>query len=646
MEKQYETNLLWRDKVSHLRTRMCVFAGYVLLNIAVISLIFTLPDRNDVDTASKVLSAIAGAISILYFAYFDIKDYLAARKKYYKVPVSAFFTDRRLELTKTLTLIYLQWYNRDCKVPIMIYDNIGQNGKTEFLKKLEFVLKNKKHLKRIYDNLETSSQASLTFYQFKSTMKNIGYVFRCPGDIASEYIENLPKARRNKINILIIDGIDNPENYTVPDYKIIYALPYTIAPDKVNNITSVQLDAFTADHVARYMLLRGRSISDAAARAIVDMTGGSISKLIYNLNDHNLDYDLVAMAEGKGKTPIEVDIDNIERMMDVGNYCGAETKLDELWKCETDTFLNNYKLQYTFLLSKARVLHLLNRYSEAITVVDGIMNSDCVKFDYDNRILMNKIHYMKHIGEFEKAIALASSISGFPGYKLLSLNILSYLDELLKLPHTGTLTSALGYGKITYFANVLQGIIAEMRSATLSGDAYEYYNRYSDIAEYLIGINSAATAGTPITAVVPTAVTTSRALVISTSQASRLTANDRFIAAEIKRVNIHKSSMGVAAKTAELNTLIRDYENIYFQAVHNHDFNLLSQVIAIIVYLNNVYGIVSCITTDAAATKAQCISKEMYFNADIFTGLLEIINNTTNRAYYIELFDNVPFIIL
>lgn len=646
MDKRSVSSLLYPGQKIKSGVRLTVFSLYVLFSVTTIILIWETVDKLNLDygiqLALKILPTIASITSTAYFAFFDLYDYIKLRKIYYSESKQRLFVGRRIELRKSIDFMCKYWLEGD-NCPLYICERSPRAGETEFLKKLESVLKNKRRssFSRLCEECGISDINKVDL--FKKLKKKIGYVFLIENGNFASTIDNLPSGKANKINVLLVDepsAYKQHRNVVAKGYFFVYIKPYPDCLSYLSAPDAVTLDTFSAKDVQDYMFAKGINISDTEANIIVQITDGNINKLQINLDASPMYFDLIAFVRHDYVCAITSALQKILSQMSVGMYEKSEKDLDELFARHETLICNNNKLFFDWTMAKAQVVHLLNRYSEALAELTKIQGAEFGPFhDYpDNTIASRRCHYVKHTGDFDFAIAIANYL---PDYKSLSLNILAYISKLFDCASAKSLSSALG-GDVAKYADRLDVLLKSIGGAT-RGASYEYYSRYCDVARYLIAAHNNPEEIHSLTA---TDSDIKSALAISLSTNSRLQLNDQFIICELERINLLKdATLSPSNKKALLLALSIRYDNLRSEALKNHDYNLQSQTECMLFYLNRVQGI-KTIDINIVDTKTQCLQKGMNFNAKLCSGLIEIVNETANKNYYIELFNEIPFVIL
>ena len=131
MEKISEKNLLYPSVKLRLSVRAFVFTTYFAVSI-IAALTFLYMEKATTENTGKVileiLTVFAPVISAMYFAFFDLYDYIKARQYYYQVSVSQYFVGRRLELSKSIEYIYKSWYRNSFSTPLCIVCDISSKS--------------------------------------------------------------------------------------------------------------------------------------------------------------------------------------------------------------------------------------------------------------------------------------------------------------------------------------------------------------------------------------------------------------------------------------------------------------------------------------------------------------------------------------
>lgn len=628
---------------------------------------FTSPKKINVNVA-EILSLAFALFGIAINMLNYVLKYREQCRIYMSVPVKSFYVTRKSEKNAIIRCIYEKWLEEKASDPIILFSAQSDGtGKSSLLKELEYFFK---HKRKMLKNLRSQiCKNAPEFLHLKKIKKKLRYVFSL--DAAGDYesvILSLPKARKNKLNIVLVDNVINISDIADAlkncDYYGIFA-----TKGKTNISTStpycIEVHALSAEEIQNYFR-RMIKLDNAEAVAIKNMTGGSPKKIEYNLRNPEIGGHIADIAMRKYKTEFQEKLDDVSEILTHGNYAQAENALNNLGEKYGELLQNNYLLNYDYTILKADVLHLLNNYIPAQKKLDILYCKEYSVYDNDNTVDQRYAHYYKHMGKFDDAIDLMKKCN--KKYKLISLNILSILSDLLNYDGHDLDARIIAYKAVPsgaageYLADLNE--IYKFYSAfpQLTNTAYEYYHRYYDIADWLKQYNNKGYG--KIKCINP--YLAKNAFYVMQSRADRLEANDRFIIAEMDRVNFIQTNPANLAD--KLKSLIPEYLYIWYLSIKNHDYNLQSEVEAILFYLEKVYNINNNLNIDIAKVKRKCTEKNMYFNAKICSALLDIVNKSVHCAnsagtitangaantatsvtveeYYKDLFAKIPFIIL
>ena len=627
---------------------MMVSIVFFLISIGVSIAFFCYTDEKDTGTIGGFVTALIGFAVNFTLNVYQLHCF---RREYYSVPQAVYKLDQSETVNEVVGKIEELWLcdRKRTKVctnniaePIIIAGkSVAGTGKTSFLRKLELELKQKKRSE----------------IQIGKVRRKLGKIFAFDindGDIES-FLQKLPNVKLEcRLNIIIVDNVINYK--TIADaisdkgYFSIFAVNKSVDFTDENVVKLKELDK---DQTQKYLECRtNRKVCSEIAEKFIQMTGGSIKKLDFNCNYDEIIKNYADFATNNYKIAMQRELSAIETKLVRGEYVVAESELCALQQKYSDLINNNYMLEFEYILKYADALHLLNKYRMAIWEISKLIDKTKSEaqgevvllpqyqpFNNDYQVEVALAHYYKHKGKFDIAICIEKQTG--KKRKLMSLYLLKALDYLLKYDSNKTLDD-----RVSSLRNYFNCHIKEF--SDLNGgtaDDQQYFYRYWDIYEWFSEYCNNGYAN--INKCLPE---NSEYAYENFSRGKRLEANDMFVKAEITRVALIKSQP--ANYLNKLSELVPDYVHIWALALHNHDYNLQSQVEAILYYLETVYKIHNSLSIDIAAVKQRCIEKEMGFNQNICHALLQIKNRVSTPSsikpcdYFKELFDRIPFIIL
>lgn len=633
------------------RTNRFMLIGSLILSFVAAGLatmFFILTDYKNMATVGSFVSAVFGlSINIALNSY----QYHCFRKEYYSVPQPIYKLDHGETVDAVVDKINRFWLcdhgirkvcRKNLSKPIIIAGkSVVGTGKTSFLRELELKLKRKK-------------RADIKLGRVRRKLGKI-FAFDANDCDVESFLQELPdKKSRFWINIIIVDNVTNCK--TIADafgqkgYFSILAANKSI---NLNDKNVVELKALDKEQTKQYLEFRtDPNVDLKVAEKFLQMTGGSIKKLDFNCNYDEIVKNCAGFATNAYKIAMQRELSEIETKLVRGEYSIAESELRALQQKYNDLINNNYMLEFEYVLKYADTLHLLNKYRMAIWEISKLIDKDKSQqqgkvvilpqyqpFNQDYQVEIALAHYYKHKGRFDDAISIEKQTH--KKCKLMSLYLLKTLDYLLQDGGNKTLDD-----RVSSLHNAFDCYIKDF--SNLNGGTateQEYYYRYWDVYEWFGEYSNNGYA--QICKCTPD---NSEKAYANFSRGKRLEANDMFVKAEITRVALIKKQPGNL--TSKLKDLVPCYIHIWALALRNHDYNLQSQVEAILYYLEVVYKIPNSLAIDIAAVKQRCIEKEMEFNQSICHALLQIKNKVSVPSgikpcdYFRELFDKIPFIIL
>lgn len=495
------------------------------------------------------------------------------------------FTDRNDIVADVIKALKDEYPNR------MYYSIITTErsgiGKTQLLFKLGQIFTDKNSQNKWLEENDIMREYSKLF-------KKIGKVhfITWESDNTISEILNLSYIKK-KINIVLIDDFE--ENTPISfDKKFFYIFCRKSLDDSetmVQNFTNEDINDF-------YSKRFGKKLNDTELERLQNYSGGNPSILNVVLKNKEKFEQFLKMDEN---------IFKLQNFMEEGNYRAARKFIDNLGSYD----VGKLKKEYQFEFLKAELLHLENKYQNALSKFEFLRDAYLDDSSKISEIIERIAHVKKHLGDFKGAIRDLNSCPTFSiaekDNKLLSLYLLDYVHE----EHEKSLIEA---------TNILQRMA--FKEQLYINDNKDNFHTYEAVRlcyekQYAFAHKSI---DIPINKY--------------ELKKSRYVNNCYFIKAEIYRLD-------------------GDYENAYkyYQKCldafdFNGDFDILTITYALIKYLSKKSGIYYAVRDlDFNDLKKKSENLEMMFNLGILQKVSVYIEDPTMKKPLEKYFDNHIFFI-
>ena len=333
------------------------------------------------------------------------------------------FTDRVDDINEILNLI-------NCGENfIIISDDNKIKGKTWLSKKICDYINHPKDASN-YSVKRCNKKKAFYFDLKNNDMKEMELKF-LSGDVDSntvcvfDHCENslisTIKSKQNNLHfssIVIFKYIDK-KAYTYNNIKV-----YNVSSFPINKISELQSkiqDLYTQID----------DLSKNDMETLYNLTDGNIEKISFMLNSQETVLWIKQKTHNQ-TTDYDEKIDKIQIDLFNGSYQKAYSSIMELYNSDKACINANNDYYYKFMLLKADCLHLLNKYDDAIQILETVISKNNFSaYNLDSTFKLKLGHFYKHIWESNQSIDILNSISNTSAY-IEMLGILSckyFIDE-------------------------------------------------------------------------------------------------------------------------------------------------------------------------------------------------------------------------
>lgn len=519
---------------------MCAYIVSVL-GVAGISIGTNIQDNRDIK--SSILIMLVVLIPAGYSLIPLIKEAkLGANRSKYRL-TNEIFTDRKDDLKHLLNILSSQDHRIEIK------------GKEESCGKTWLAM-------RLCDYINNPKDKLLRYPDIKFPYKRAFYfdLLNCNSEKIDDFFKSniiVPK------DVIIFDHVEDIEKLISVQEQYHFQMVYVMKQQVEIDFSSHYISKFNIENMEilhdkiRSTYPNLDELTKKEFDKLYDLTNGNIGRISGVLGEQKSIKWLKDIANGS-KTEYDIELDKIQIELFVGHYKTAEDKLNDFNSKYGKAMKSIMDIKYKYLLMLSDCKHLLNDYTDALSVLSLIETQDYIVYNKNYEIELHKAHYCKHLWRCDEALGILRNI-----------NKVSY----------SAIVDSLGILAAKYFINDLHVDFSDKSSievyknyyicaenSNLSHTQADEYKlmRHKAVYEYYVNGNS------DLTELISHA---NKIIAIYNAENNRLLANAYFIQGEIYR-------------------LFKDFDNaiISYKNCLNitHDNNIMIQVNLMVYYLKYV----------------------------------------------------------
>ena len=546
----------------------------ILINCIIIGLFgFGLFSKNILKDDQLWIGSICEGISFIYTVAVSVINWWDNSQD--SLIPTTYFVDRQSTIEELVKRLYSIIIEKDKeKVISIICDSTPGIGKSEILLKFRQILQNKRTAK---DYIVDKS----IYKKYRLIKRKIGKVYLTDylGDRTIDYINNLPYII-NAYNIVLVDNLPQIQhNKFDKHFIIVYCKTLSVIEEyDHNNILLPHLS--TPDIALLYKKKFGIPIQNKLLKKVTEYANGDLSKInaIFSskeaLNDFEQNSDFIF---------------ELKMHMQTGNYPMARRIINGMTSSQKSMLEKREDDYYSFSFICADLLHLENKYYQALNAFDQLRITYLSVATRQIQIIEKISHIKKHLGDFSGAI---NELKRLPRELRISKSVSLLLLSYSQYHNIQDLMSA------KECLNIMES--EKEKYITKAKDSFHTYQAVVFIYEYKYNLAHN---------------TINIAINLYEKNDSRFLNNCYYIKAEIYR---HE---GKFVKACEY------YQKCLDSYRFNGDFDVYSLAYIMIVYLNKVYNAKHKFYENISLelVKQRCVELGMNYNKTLSMWVSEIL---------------------
>ena len=365
-----------------------------VLGVAGISIGTNIQDNRDIK--SSILIMLIVLIPAGYSLIPLIKEaILGANRSKYRL-TNEIFTDRKDDLKHLLTILSSQDHRIEIK------------GKEESCGKTWLAM-------RLCDYINNPKDKSLHYPYIKIPYKRAFYfdLLNCDSERVDDFFKSniiVPK------DVIIFDHVENIEKLISIQEQYHFQMVYVMKQQVEIDFSSHYISKFNIENME---ILHGKirstypnldELTKKEFDKLYELTNGNIGRISGVLGEQKSIKWLKDIANGS-KTEYDIELDKIQIELFVGHYKTAEDKLNEFNLKYGKAMKSIMDISYKYLLMLSDCKHLLNDYTDALSVLSLIETQDYKVYNKNYEIELHKAHYCKHLWRCDEALSILRDIN-------------------------------------------------------------------------------------------------------------------------------------------------------------------------------------------------------------------------------------------
>lgn len=364
-----------------------------LFIVAGISIITNVKTSQDIKNSIFIM--LITLIPAIYSLIPLIKDLILIINRSKNHLTSVTFTDREKDLKNLLIILSSQDHRIEIK------------GEEENCGKTWLAM-------RLCDYINNPKYEPLSSFKFRIPYKRAFYL-----DLQEYNVEKLDNFFNSNVittkDVIIFDHVEDIQKLISKQEYYHFQMVYVMKQSTKLDFSSYYISKFSVEDMEvlhnkiRSIYPTLDELTKKEFDKLFELTNGNIGRIVGVLNKQISIKWLKDISNGI-KTEYDIELNKIQIELFIGHYKIAEEKLKNFKSKYGNTMKSIMDMNYKYLLMLSDCKHLLNNYSDALSILSIIETKDYSIYNKNYEIELHKAHYYKHLWHCDEALSILQSI--------------------------------------------------------------------------------------------------------------------------------------------------------------------------------------------------------------------------------------------